>query len=213
MEALARSKVNLALGVVGRRSDGYHDIVSVFARLDLADRLTVVPAGDGDRLLVAGGSIDHQPAADDLVLRAVAILRERHAPRAPGLAMHLEKHVPLAAGLGGGSADGAAALDLAARAWGIRLTADQRLELAARLGSDVPFLAADVEAALVTGRGEHVAPLPGPLDPVGILLVTAGAGLSTRDVFAVRASMGAPTSSAADRARELAARLASGCGA
>ena len=211
MEVLARAKVNLALGVVGRRSDGYHDLVSVFARLDLADRLAVEPASDGDGLLVTGGSVDYRPAADDLVLRGISLLRETHAPKAPGLVVRIEKHIPLAAGLGGGSADGAASLDLAARAWGIELTGDERLALAARLGSDVPFLAADVDAALITGRGEHVAPLPGPLDPVGVLLVTAGAGLSTRDVFAAWT----PGSgiAAADQARNLAVQLAAGCGA
>ena len=220
-EALARAKVNLALGIVGRRPDGYHELVSVFARLDLADRLSVEPAADGDRLEVVGGPIAYRPADDDLVLRAAGLLREARDPQAPGLAFRLEKHVPLAAGLAGGSADAAAALDLAARTWGIELAADERLALAARLGSDVPFLAADVDAALVTGRGEHVEPLPGPLDPVGVLLATVGAGLSTRDVFAARAASGAAAVDtgtddgagrmpAADRARELAARLARG---
>jgi len=218
MEVVARAKVNLALGVVGRRPDGYHDLVSVFARLDLADRLTIGPPGDGDRLVVAGGPIDYRPAADDLVLRAVELLRRACLPHAPGLTVRLEKYVPLAAGLGGGSADAAAALDLAARAWGFQLTGDVRLALAAQLGSDVPFLAADIEAALVTGRGESVAPLPGPLDPVGILLVTAGAGLATRDVFDAwaaapprRAATGGSGSVGADRARDLAARLGAGC--
>lgn len=224
-DALARAKVNLALGVVGRRPDGYHELVSVFARLDLADRLSVEPVADGDRLEVADGPIAYRPADDDLVLRAARLLRQARDPQAPGLTFRLEKHVPLAAGLAGGSADAAAALDLAARAWGIALAEDERLTLAARLGSDVPFLAADVDAALVTGRGEHVAPLPGPLGPVGVLLATVGAGLSTRDVFAAWAATAdavAPASGAAggpspgqaaDRARELAALLARGSSA
>jgi len=219
IERLARAKVNLALAVIGRRPDGYHDLVSVFARLDLADRLAVEPSGDGDRLVVTGGSIDYTPGADDLVLRAAVLLRQARAPGAPGLAFRLEKDVPLAAGLGGGSADGAAALDLAARAWSIELGADERLALAARLGSDVPFLVADADTALVTGRGERVERLPGPLDPTGVLLVTAGDGLSTRDVFGALAAdpdavgdPGAGTGSvAADRARNLAASLAAGC--
>jgi 4-diphosphocytidyl-2-C-methyl-D-erythritol kinase len=143
-------------------------------------------------------------------------------PQAPGLSFRLEKHVPLAAGLAGGSADAAAALDLAARAWGIELSGDERLALAARLGSDVPFMAAAVDAALVTGRGERVARLPGPLGPVGVLLVTVGAGLATHAVFAARAAMpdapssatgaaaGPRPSQAADRARELAASFTRG---
>jgi 4-diphosphocytidyl-2-C-methyl-D-erythritol kinase len=211
IEAVARAKVNLALGIVGRRPDGYHDLVSVFARLDLADRLSAEPSGDGDRLVVSGGSVDYPPGADDLVLRSLRLVRETQAPGAPGLAVRLAKQVPLAAGLAGGSADAAAAIDLASRSWGIRLTRPERLSLAARLGSDVPFAAADVEAALVTGRGELVAPLPGPPEPVGILLVTAGEGLSTEEVFAVWAAIGKPGTTASERARGLAARLASGC--
>ncbi|MET1231589.1 MAG: 4-(cytidine 5'-diphospho)-2-C-methyl-D-erythritol kinase [Candidatus Limnocylindrales bacterium] len=219
IERLARAKVNLALAVVGRRADGYHELVSVFARLDLADRLSVEPAGDGDSLVV-GGPIEYRPGVRDLVLRAAALVRASHAPDAAGLAFHLEKHIPMAAGLGGGSADGAAALDLTTRAWDVALTPDERLDLATRLGSDVPFMAADVDAALIRGRGEYIEPLPGPLDPVGILMVTSGAGLSTRDVFAAwdgleaghptRRSAAGSGPETAERARALAAGLAVG---
>ena len=151
------------------------------------------------------------------MLQAASLLRTARAPGAGGLTFRLTKHVPLAAGLGGGSADAAAALDLAARAWGLALTDDERQDLAARLGSDVPFFAADVDAALVTGRGEHLEPLPGPLDPVGVLLLTSGTGLVTRAVFeswiALDASAGraAHDADAALAARELAAALAAGC--
>jgi 4-diphosphocytidyl-2-C-methyl-D-erythritol kinase len=222
IERLARAKVNLALAVVGRRADGYHELVSVFARLDLADRLSVEPAGDGDSLIVSG-PIDYRPGVRDLVMRAAALVRAAHAPDAPGLAFHLEKHIPMAAGLGGGSADGAAALDLAAHAWEVELTPDDRLELATRLGSDVPFFAADVDAALIRGRGEYIEPLPGPLDPVGVVMITPGAGLSTRDVFAaweaievgrlIRRAGADAGPGTAERARALATGLAAGCGA
>lgn len=225
MRADAPAKVNLALGVVGRRPDGYHALVSLFARLDLADRLTVerVP-GDADRLVVAG-PIDYRPGPDDLILRAAAVARDALAPGAPALAFRLEKRIPLAAGLGGGSADAAAALDLVARAWGVEIGDAQRLELASRLGSDVPFLVSGAVTALVTGRGEYVRPLPGPSDPVGLLLVTVGSELATRDVFAAQAelqdgpdaprraaaSLAAPAAlPASERAEALADRLAAG---
>lgn len=215
----AHAKVNLALAVIGRRADGFHDLVSVFARLDLADELTVESTSGPDRLEMADGSIAHRPAADDLVLQAAALLRTAHAPGASGLIFRLTKHVSLAAGLGGGSADAAAALDLAARAWDLALTDDERRDLAARLGSDVPFFAADVDAALVTGRGERLEPLPGPVDPLGVLLVTSGPGLSTRAVFNARKALDASArraahdADAARAARDLAARLAVGCAA
>ena len=90
----AHAKVNLALAVVGRRADGFHDLVSVFARLDLADELTVEPSDGPDRLELADGSIAYRPAADDLVLQAAALLRAARAPGASGLTFRLTKHVP-----------------------------------------------------------------------------------------------------------------------
>jgi 4-diphosphocytidyl-2-C-methyl-D-erythritol kinase len=218
MEALARAKANLALAVLGRRADGFHDLVSVFVRLDLADRVTVEVASGGADRLAAHGPVAYQPRADDLVLRAASELRKAHRPDAPGLAFGLEKHIPLGAGLGGGSADAAAALGLAAAAWSLDLSAAERLALATRLGSDVPFMAADVDAALVTGRGEHVEALSGPQGAIGVVLVTAGPSMATRDVFAAWDAAGeggrpGTAGASSDRARGLAAQLAAGCSA
>ncbi len=193
-----QAKVNLALGIVGRRPDGFHELVSVFVRLDLADRLTVrslgLPATQdpaADRLNVARArGLTRDP--DNLVLRAARLLRAWAARPLEPLAFDLEKRIPVAAGLGGGSADAAAALALAAQAWGLALTAGERGHLAARLGSDVPFFASGSEAALVRGRGEEVEPLPAPAGAPGFLLVTSSEGLATADVFGALATGGGP---------------------
>jgi 4-diphosphocytidyl-2-C-methyl-D-erythritol kinase len=187
---LAPAKLNLTLAVTGIRPDGYHTLHSVFAPLALADRLSLAAAaGNEDTLHVTG--FDPGPAAANLVLRALAATRARvgggwpGGPRpAPALAARLEKHIPVAAGLAGGSSDAAAALDGAVEAWGAELDAAARLSIALGLGSDVPFFLASGGPALVEGRGELVAPLHGLHGAPGVLLVTPAVAVPTGDVFA-----------------------------
>jgi 4-diphosphocytidyl-2-C-methyl-D-erythritol kinase len=194
---VAPAKLNLTLAVVGRRPDGFHALHSVVVPLALVDRLSLAiqPAAPTDSLHVTG--LDCGPAGDNLVLRAIVATREAAAPLAggpsalPPLAARLEKRVPVAAGLGGGSSNAAAAIDAALEAWEIDLPAAQRLGLAARVGSDVPlFLARG--PAVVEGRGERVTPLRPPSgDPPGVLLVTPALPIPTGDVFALFAAAAA----------------------
>lgn len=187
---VAPAKLNLTLAVVGRRPDGYHDLHSVFVPLALADRLSLAPAGvggRGDTLHVTGH--DAGPLADNLVLRAIAAARALIGegpgrPPTPPLAVRLEKDIPVAAGLGGGSSDAAAAFDGALAAWGVEVEPARRAAAAAALGSDVPFFLAAMPA-LVEGRGERVTPLTGVHGHPGILLVTPAVAVRTPDVFAV----------------------------
>jgi 4-diphosphocytidyl-2-C-methyl-D-erythritol kinase len=186
---LAPAKLNLTLAVVGRRDDGYHVLHSVFAPLGLVDRLSLAPTGGNqDTLHVTGFATG--PTADNLVLRALAATRvavgggwSGGSGPAPALAARLDKRIPVAAGLGGGSSDAAATLDGALEAWGAELDLDARSRLAARLGSDVPFFLAG-GPALVEGRGEQVAPLAGLHGRPGVLLVTPAIQVSTPDVYA-----------------------------
>jgi 4-diphosphocytidyl-2-C-methyl-D-erythritol kinase len=222
IERRAPAKVNLALAVAGRRADGFHELVSVFIRLDLADRLVVEVAGmpGGSDRLMASGAPGPAAVGIDLVLRAAALLREHAGRPLPSLLFSLQKRIPVAAGLGGGSSDAAAALELAGAAWGLALSDGERLDLAARLGSDVPFFAAQVAAALVEGRGERIRPLPPPSGDPAVLLVTSEAGLSTTDVFRALDAAGGPgrdgaaggsaAGAAAATARELAAAMEAG---
>ena len=191
---LAPAKVNLTLAVLGIRPDGYHELHSVMVPTGVADRLSlaVLPPGGADTLHVDG--FDPGPLADNLVLRAIAAARA--AARAAGfepklllpLAARLEKRIPVAAGLAGGSSDAAAAAEAALEAWGVDLPVETRRRIAAGLGSDVPFFAVG-GPALVEGRGERLTPLawlrdaPGWPDRPGLLLVTPDVPLATPAVF------------------------------
>ena len=184
----AHAKLNLTLAVTGTRPDGYHELSSVFLRIALHDTLTVEPL-DGqtgaDELRLEPADPALPVDATNLVLRAAATLRAHLDRPLPPLRFTLTKRIPVAAGLGGGSSDAAAALMLAADAWHSELSPDTEIDLGARVGSDVPFFVADVDAARVRGRGERISALPAPMPTIGVLLlVVAGEGLSTADVFA-----------------------------
>lgn len=188
---VAPAKLNLTLAVVGRRSDGFHDLHSVFVPLALADRLSLAPGARTDTLHVVGP--DTGPPDKNLVLRAIAAARAGVGvgpgrPPTPPLATRLEKRIPVAAGLGGGSSDAAAALDGALAAWGADLDATRRSAVAAGLGSDVPYFLAG-GAALVEGRGERVTPLAGTRGDVAVLLVTPALAVRTPEVFAAFAAL------------------------
>ena len=224
---IAPAKLNLTLAVVGRRPDGFHALHSIMVPLALADRLALAPAfGPADRLHVVGPDggpgPDLGPPERNLVVRAIAAaraaLRDAGSQRPlPALAVRLEKRIPAAAGLAGGSSDGAAALDGALEAWGAagELGADARAAVAAGLGSDVPFFLAG-GWALVEGRGERVTRLSSPRggNPA-VLLVTPAVVVSTEDAFAgyaagIRPPAGASHASSAHLAGELAAGLDTG---
>jgi 4-diphosphocytidyl-2-C-methyl-D-erythritol kinase len=177
----APAKVNLTLRVLGRRADSYHEIESLVAFADFGDRLSFVPGGEltlassGPRAAQAGAD------ADNLVLKAARAL----SANVPGLALgafHLDKNLPVAAGLGGGSADAAAALRLLARANALS-PGDPRLYAAAyATGADVP-VCLDPRPRLMSGIGEILSE-PLALPPLAAILVNPGAALATKLVFA-----------------------------
>ena len=217
---LAPAKLNLTLAIVGRREDGFHSLHSVMVPLGLADRLALAAAfAPGDRLHVIGDRApDLGPADRNLVVRAIVAARAAcHAwgvdAPLPGLVARLEKRIPVAAGLGGGSSDAAAAVDGALEAWAVEdaLAPSDRATVAAGLGSDVPFFLAG-GWALVEGRGERVQPLPTPRGRApAVLLVTPGLAVSTAAVFAAYASGIRPGPGAAlASSRHLAGELAAG---
>lgn len=180
---LARAKVNLWLNVVGRRADGYHLLDSLVAFTDLADVLEVAPSS-GLSLEVEGPfAAQIVGEADNLVLRAARRLADR-AGVSPRAALRLAKHIPVAAGLGGGSADAAAALRALVDLWRVAMPADELFEIAAALGADVPMCLAG-RTALVSGVGEILRPAPA-LPPCAILLVNPGTPLATAEVFRAR---------------------------
>ena len=152
----APAKINLALVVGPRRPDGKHELATAYQRVDLGDRITVEPA---DETRVAGF------LEDTIVQGALASLEAPH-----GWRVHIEKHIPVAAGLGGGSSDAATALRLANAQLAAPLPAARLAELAARIGADVPFFLAD-GPQLGTGDGTILEPLELPQDFAVLLLL------------------------------------------
>lgn len=211
----AHGKVNLGLAVMARRGDGYHQIETLMARLALADRVTVRlvepgAAAPGSVVLrveldeelkarsVAGGGLP-QVADDNLVVRAarayLAAWSEVTGASPPAVELELEKRLPIAAGLGGGSSDAAATLRALQRVLPAGATArsgpdaaaamDEGIDivaLAATLGSDVPFFAADLAAALARGRGERLDPLN--LPPAWLVLAKPPLAVSAAEAYA-----------------------------
>ena len=182
--AFAPAKVNLCLHVIGRRDDGYHLLDSLVAFLDIGDRLRAEPAASLSLTVDGPEAADLAAVGDDnLVLRAARLLADR-AGTTVGATMHLDKHLPVAAGIGGGSSDAAAALRALKRLWRISLDDEALGALGARLGADVPACLYG-RAVWVGGIGERLEPA-GPLPEAGILLVNPRRALPTAAVFAAR---------------------------
>jgi 4-diphosphocytidyl-2-C-methyl-D-erythritol kinase len=184
----AHAKVNLFLRVLGRRSDGYHDLETLIVPISLADRLEVhADAGPSFRTLSLSLEVTGAPELvrdvpqneTNLVLRAAGALAERAGVR--GFAeVALEKLVPSGAGLGGGSADAAATLTVLNELWGCGLSVEELGDLGASVGSDVPALLAG-SPVLASGRGERVE--PARCGPLSLALVTFGFAVATPEAF------------------------------
>src|SRR5260221_7599549 len=175
----ARAKVNLTLRVVGRRVDGYHDLESVVAFADCADRLPLMP-GPGLNLTTTGPLAQAcGEAADNLVFKAAQLLGERVGGLKLG-DFTLEKLLPVAAGIGGGSADAAAALRLLAQANGLASDDVRLIEVARLTGADVP-VCLNSRACVMTGVGETLLPLNLPKLPC--VMVNPRIPVATKDVF------------------------------
>jgi 4-diphosphocytidyl-2-C-methyl-D-erythritol kinase len=175
-----RAKVNLTLRVVGRRVDGYHDLESVVAFADCADQLSLVP-GPELKLTTTGPLAQACGATpDNLVLKAAQLLAGRVDDLKLG-EFTLDKVLPVAAGIGGGSADAAAALRLLAKANGLAIDDIRLIEVAKLTGADVP-VCLNSQACVMTGVGETLMPLSLPIMPC--VMVNPGVPVATRDVFA-----------------------------
>ena len=170
----AYAKINLALHVRGRRSDGYHELETLFAFVDAGDRLSVAPAAR-DELRTVGefrGALDSP--FDNIVMQALSAL-----PRPQGWAVTLEKNLPVAAGLGGGSADAGAVFRLVEREYGLP---EDWQERAAKLGADVPACVRSV-TAVGRGTGTELVEVDSDLAGMPVLLVNPRVPLSTGPVF------------------------------
>lgn len=178
----APAKLNLFLHITGRRDDGYHVLESLFAFTKLGDLLNF-KAADDFALAFAGANADtvaNVPIEENLVFRASQLLAKA-AGKTPNGAITLEKNLPMAAGLGGGSSDAAATLIGLNHVWGCGLSEGDLLELSLELGADVPSCLA-AEPQIVRGIGEKLQPVQLPWS-AGVVMVNPGKPVSTPDVF------------------------------
>ena len=183
MITFPRAKINIGLRITGRRPDGFHDIETLFCPVPLCDALEFVAAKDhinADILTVTGISTGGE-TQDNLVLKAVRKLREKHS--FPALKIHLHKSIPAGAGLGGGSSDAAFILKGINRCYGLKLDNDTLREIALELGSDCPFFI-DCTPAYASGRGEILIPCEkNLLENHYMVLLNPGVGINTREAY------------------------------
>ncbi|OWA33182.1 4-(cytidine 5'-diphospho)-2-C-methyl-D-erythritol kinase [Saccharibacillus sp. O16] len=175
----APAKINLMLDVLHKRNDGFHEVEMVMTMVDLADRLTLSDPGTGRISL--SSQAGHIPLDDkNLAVRAARLLKQRCGVTR-GAHLRLEKRIPVAAGLAGGSSDAAAALRGLNRLWELGLSGTELEELGAEIGSDVPFCVRG-GTALATGRGEKLETLPNP-PRCWVILAKPPINVSTADVY------------------------------
>ena len=180
---IARAKINLALHVRGRMADGYHRLETIFAFAEFGDRLEAQSSTDIELELRGPFAGDLDAGPDNLVRKAAELLRT-HSGTLAGVKLILDKRLPVAAGLGGGSADAAAALRLLVRWWKLEVEAGALARIAADLGADVPACL-DGRPTRGEGRGDALSPFPSEgLTGKPVLLVNPGVALTTSEVFA-----------------------------
>lgn len=176
LSEIAPAKVNLGLNIVGKREDGYHEMEMINHSVDLADTLTLIP-GETEFVLESAFGGDFE----NLITKAVRLLEERTGKQAD-FRIVLDKKIPHQAGLGGGSADAAAALRLVERYWGLELPEEERTAIAAKLGADVPYCLYN-KSAYVTGIGEKLEFMELKI-PEYLLIVKPEVGVATEEAFA-----------------------------
>ncbi len=205
LEKLSPCKVNLLLNILGRRADGFHELETIIHPLKLYDRLSFAREGQGIQLTCSNPILPTD--SRNLVFRAASMLLERAGIK-DGVRIHLEKNIPLAAGLGGGSGNAATTLLALNELFGAPLTPEQLHGISASLGSDVPFFL-QTKSALATGRGEIIQALESlpALRGAWFLLIHPGFGISTAWAYGQLPRFPTALSGTPGRAQQLLSRL------
>ncbi|AMQ22024.1 4-(cytidine 5'-diphospho)-2-C-methyl-D-erythritol kinase [Geobacillus sp. JS12] len=176
----APAKINLSLDVLYKRPDGYHEVKMVMTTIDLADRIELVALPEEDAIRIVSQNRFVPDDCRNLAYQAAKLLKETFSIR-QGVAISITKHIPVAAGLAGGSSDAAATLRGLNKLWQLGLTLDELAELGAKIGSDVAFCVYG-GTALATGRGEFITPIASP-PPCWVVLAKPPIGVSTAEVY------------------------------
>ncbi len=180
MVVFPNCKINLGLHITGKRADGYHELETIFYPVQLKDVLETVST-DGEMVFTTSGMDIPGNTDNNLCIKAYQLLK-KDFPRLPAIRMHLHKIIPMGAGLGGGSADGAFALTLLNDQFNLNLSTDQLIQYAAMLGSDCPFFIIN-QPCFAEGRGEILSPVSLNLSGYQFVLVHPGIHISTKWAF------------------------------
>ena len=175
-------KINIGLYITNRRDDGYHDLETVFYPISLTDALEIVPATNTE-LHISGAEIAGNKE-DNLVWKAYAMLQQQFPGKVKPIAIYLHKAIPMGAGLGGGSADGAYMLRLLNDFFELGLTKLQLADMALQLGSDCPFFIEN-KPLFAKSRGEQMTTIPLNLSSYSIQLICPDIHVSTKEAFAL----------------------------
>jgi len=176
----APAKINLSLDVLYKRPDGYHEVKMVMTTIDLADRIELVPLPGEDAIRIVSQNRFVPDDCRNLAYQAAKLLKETFSIR-EGVAISITKHIPVAAGLAGGSSDAAATLRGLNKLWGLGLSVHELARLGAQIGSDVAFCVYG-GTAIATGRGEIITPISSP-PPCWVVLAKPPIGVSTAEVY------------------------------
>ena len=181
MVVFPNCKINLGLQILGKRSDGFHDLQTVFYPIPLHDALEVLPSiNNGTSCTTTGISIHVQP--DDNICTKAYFLLKKDFPNLPAVQIHVHKAIPSGAGLGGGSSDGAHMLMALNKKWQLGLSQSQLIDYASQLGSDCPFFIINAPC-LATGRGEFLSPIDLDLSAYKLVLIYPGIHINTGWAF------------------------------
>lgn len=175
----APAKINLAIDVLRKRPDGYHDVVMIMQSVALYDTITVKPIRGG-KITVTTDSNFVPVGSDNIVYKVAELLKNKYNVK-DGVEIQIEKNIPVAAGLAGGSTDAAATIKLLNKAWGLKMSKVEVLEIAKKIGSDVPFCI-EGGTALAEGLGEKLTSIK-PLPECFILLAKPEINISTKEVY------------------------------
>lgn len=174
-------KINLGLHILNKREDGFHNLETVFYPISINDALEIIPAADTDLHFSQTGLTVDGNEADNICVKAYHLLKKDFL-QLPGIKMHLHKAIPMGAGLGGGSADGAFALQLLNTTFKLQLTQQQLINYALQLGSDCPFFIIN-QPCFATGRGEIMEPVSLDLSAYKIAIINPGIHVNTGWAF------------------------------
>ncbi len=176
---IAPAKLNLSLRILRRRPDGYHDLVTLFHRISLADQLKLMPLKTGFKLRCSNPRLPL--GEDNLITKAYRLLQKKY-PNLGGVSVYLKKNIPLGAGLGGGSSNAATFLLGMKTLYRLRISKKELLRLGAQLGADVPFFIHQMKQGIGIGRGDRLKNSPTRAKHI-FLLAASDEELSTKDVY------------------------------